>query len=152
MIDSVLRSADITHISNEVSFDANCPTPDPWTLSLFFCSNPGYIALLEDAGTDVVELTGNHLLDYGPANLLTTLDMYDQLGWKYYGGGRDLQDALQPALLENNGNKLAFIGCDFPGPPRRLGHGHHVPVRRPAISTRWPLRSPACARKATCRS
>lgn len=116
-VDGVLRSADITHISNEVAFDADCPRPNPWTLSLFFCSNPGYIALLEDAGTDVVELTGNHLLDYGPANLLTTLDMYDRRGWKYYGGGRDLQDALKPALLENNGNKLAFVGCDYPGPP-----------------------------------
>ena len=117
LIDRVLRSADITHISNEVSFNANCPTPDMWTESLFFCSNPGYIALLKDAGTDIVELTGNHLLDYGPANFLTTLGMYDQLGWKYYGGGRNLREALQPALVENNGNKLAFIGCDFPGPP-----------------------------------
>ena len=117
LIDSMLRSADITHISNEVAFDANCPKPDPWTLSLSFCSNPGYIALLEDAGTDVVELTGNHLMDSGPANLLTTLDMYNRRGWKYYGGGRDLQEALQPALLENNGNKLAFVGCDYPGPP-----------------------------------
>jgi poly-gamma-glutamate synthesis protein (capsule biosynthesis protein) len=116
-VDSVLRAADLTHISNEVSFDAACPTPDPMTLSLSFCSNPGYIALLEDAGADVIELTGNHLLDSGPANFLTTLDMYDRLGWKRYGGGRDLQDALQPALLENNGNKLAFVGCDYPGPP-----------------------------------
>ncbi len=82
-----------------------------------FCSNPRYIALLQDVGTDVVELTGNHLLDYGPADMLKTLDMYDQLGWKYYGGGRDLQAALQPALVENNGNKLAFIGCDIAGPP-----------------------------------
>ncbi|MGD0876694.1 MAG: CapA family protein [Anaerolineales bacterium] len=116
-VDSVLRSADITHISNEVVFDPACPTPDPLSLSLSFCSKPGYIALLEDAGTDVVELTGNHLMDSGQANLLTTLDAYDRLGWKYYGGGRDLQDASQPALLENNGNKLAFVGCDYPGPP-----------------------------------
>ena len=43
--------------------------------------------------------------------------MYDQRGWKYYGGGRDLQQAVQPLLVENNGNRLAFIGCDFPGPP-----------------------------------
>ncbi len=116
-VDSVLRSADITHISDEVAFDADCPAPDPWTLSLSFCSDPRYIALLQDAGTDVVELTGNHLLDSGQANFLTTLAMYDRLGWKYYGGGRDLQDALQPALLENNGNRLAFVGCDHPGPP-----------------------------------
>jgi len=114
---SVLRAADLTHVSNEISFDANCPIPDPWTESLIFCSSPGYITLLEDVGVDIVELTGNHLLDYGPAALFTTLDMYDQRGWKYFAGGRDLQDSLQPALVEHNGNKLAFIGCNFAGPP-----------------------------------
>ena len=116
-IRTVLRAADITHISNEISFMADCPTPDPWTNSLQFCSDPRYIALLEDVGTDVVELTGNHLLDYGPQATLTTLDMYDQRGWLYFGGGRNLQDSLQPALVEDHGNKLAFIGCNYAGPP-----------------------------------
>ena len=119
-IRTVLRAADITHISNEISFMAGCPTPDPYTGSLQFCSDPRYIALLEDVGTDVVELTGNHLLDYGPEATLTTLDMYDQLGWLYFGGGRNLQDSLQPALVEDHGNKLAFIGCNYAGPPRDL--------------------------------
>jgi len=116
-IRSVLRAADLTHVSNEVSFDPNCPTPEPWTSSMLFCSNPAYIALLEDVGVDVVELTGNHLLDYGPVDLQTTLDMYDQRGWLHFGGGGDLQDSLQPALVEHNGNKLAFIGCNYAGPP-----------------------------------
>ena len=114
---SVLRAADITHVSNEISFDPQCPTPDPWTESLRFCSSPRYIALLQDVGVDLVELTGNHLLDYGPQDMLDTLDTYDQLGWKYFGGGRDLQDSLKPALVENHGNKLAFVGCNFAGPP-----------------------------------
>ena len=116
-IRTVLRAADITHVSNEISFTADCPTPDPWTESLQFCSDPRYIALLEDIGTDVVELTGNHLLDYGPNPFLNTLDMYDQRGWLYFGGGRNLQDSLKPALVENHGNKLAFIGCNYAGPP-----------------------------------
>jgi Putative enzyme of poly-gamma-glutamate biosynthesis (capsule formation) len=116
-IRSILRSADITHISNEVSFTTNCPTPDPYTNSMLFCSDPGYIALLEDIGTDVVELTGNHLLDYGSRPFLSTLDMYDQRSWLYFGGGRDLQSALQPAILEDHGNKFAFVGCNKAGPP-----------------------------------
>jgi hypothetical protein len=116
-IRDVLRAADLTHISNEIAFDANCPTPDPWTDSLVFCSDPRYIALLEDVGVDIVELTGNHMLDYGPADMLMTLDLYDQRGWKYFGGGRDLQTSLQPTLVEHNGNKLAFIGCNYAGPP-----------------------------------
>ena len=115
-IRSVLRAADLTHVSNEISFDANCPKPEPWTESLRFCSDPRYIALLQDIGVDIVELSGNHLLDYGPADLLNTLDMYDQLGWKYFAGGRDLQSSLKPALVENHGNRLAFIGCNFAGP------------------------------------
>ncbi|MBE3040636.1 MAG: CapA family protein [Chloroflexi bacterium] len=116
-IRTVLRAADVTHISNEISFMAGCPTPDPWTDSLQFCSDPRYIGLLEDVGTDVVELTGNHLLDYGPEATLATLNMYDQRGWLYFGGGRNLQDSLQPALVEDHGNKLAFIGCNYAGPP-----------------------------------
>ncbi len=116
-IRTVLRAADITHISNEIPFMAGCPTPDPWTESLIFCSDPRYIALLEDVGADVVELTGNHMLDYGPEAMQTTLDMYDNQGWPYFGGGRNLQDSLKAALIEHNENKLAFIGCNLAGPP-----------------------------------
>jgi len=116
-IRAVLRAADLTHVSNEISFIKDCPAPDQYTNSLQFCSDPRYIALLEDVGTDLVELTGNHLLDYGPEATLTTLDMYDQRGWLYFGGGRNLQDSFQPALVEDHGNKLAFIGCNFAGPP-----------------------------------
>jgi poly-gamma-glutamate synthesis protein (capsule biosynthesis protein) len=67
-------------------------------------------------GVDVVELTGNHLLDYGPSDFLTTIDMYDQRGWLHYGGGRNLAEALKPALIVHNGNKLAFVGCNLSGP------------------------------------
>jgi hypothetical protein len=112
-----LRSADITHISNEVPFAENCPPPQPFSLSLMFCSDPKYIALLEALGTDVVELTGNHFQDWGSAATLMTLDMYTARGWQYYGGGRDVQDAREPALFEHNGNRFAFIGCNPVGPP-----------------------------------
>jgi hypothetical protein len=112
----VLRSADLTHVSNEIPFYSDCPTPDPWTSSLIFCSDPGYIALLEDVGVDIVELTGNHEMDYGAAALLTTLNMYDQRGWLYYAGGRDLAEAEKAAKVTNNGNKLAFLGCNPVGP------------------------------------
>ncbi len=117
---TVLRAADLTHISNEIPFDAACPTPNPWTDSLVFCSDPSYIALLEDVGTDVVELTGNHLLDYGQHDATYTIDMYSQRGWLYYGGGRDLADSIRPAMVTHNGNKLAFLGCNYAGPPGDL--------------------------------
>ena len=111
-----LRNADITHISNEIPFMPNCKPPTPGQIGLQFCSDPKYIELLEFVGTDVVELTGNHFQDYGAEATLFTLDLYDEIGLPYYGGGRDLADASKAITLEHNGNKFAFIGCNPVGP------------------------------------
>jgi hypothetical protein len=114
-IGNILRNADITHISNEIPFWPNCPKPFSNTVNdqnMVFCSRPDYIQLLEAIGTDVVELTGDHFRDWGPEPMLYTLELYDQRGWKYFGGGRTLQDGEKPALFEHNGNKIAFLGCN----------------------------------------
>ena len=115
-IEDTLKAADITHISNEIPFYTGCPYPDPRQVGLVFCSNPKYIDLLDLVGTDVVELTGNHFQDYGSEATLQTLEMYDDRGWPYYGGGKDLEDSRKPALITHNGNRFAFIGCNPIGP------------------------------------
>jgi hypothetical protein len=109
----LLREADITHINNEVPFYAGCPAPDPHQQSLVFCSSPRYIELLTDIGTDVVELSGDHFADYGDLGMIETLDIYDEYNLPYYGGGRNVEDGSKPLLLEVNGNKLMFIGCNY---------------------------------------
>lgn len=114
-IGQVLRSADLTHISNEIPFTPDCPPPNPVQEGLRFCSDPDYIALLEEVGTDVVELTGDHFGDWGPEAMRYTLDIYEQRDWTYYGGGYDRKDARQARLIEHNGNKIAFIGCNAKG-------------------------------------
>ena len=116
-IGDILRSADILHITNEISFVDNCPFPDPNSATLMFCSDPRYIALLENVGTDVVELTGNHMNDWGSRWLGSTVDMYNARGWGHFGGGSNLSDAMTPYKIDNNGNKIAFIGCNIAGPP-----------------------------------
>ncbi|NLG29386.1 MAG: hypothetical protein GX557_15870, partial [Chloroflexi bacterium] len=64
-VGDLLRSADITHISNEIPFAKDCPYPDRNQQELVFCSDPKYIELLRAVSTDVVELTGNHFQDWG---------------------------------------------------------------------------------------
>ena len=112
-IGPILADADITHVSNEIPFSPDCPFPTPASDLLVFCSNPDYIDLLKAVGTDIVELTGDHFMDYGSDATLYTLQMYDDLGWPYYGGGSNSSEARQPILLEHNGNKLAFMGCNI---------------------------------------
>ncbi|MCL4263679.1 MAG: CapA family protein [Anaerolineae bacterium] len=111
----VLRAADIAHISNEVSFAPDCPYPDPIG-GTTFCSDDRYLDLILDMGADVIELTGNHLNDWGRDNTRRTIEMYETAGLLTYGGGRDLTAAVTPALFNHNGNRIAFVGCNSFGP------------------------------------
>ncbi|MBV6396318.1 MAG: hypothetical protein HFACDABA_01916 [Anaerolineales bacterium] len=111
---AVLREADIAHVSNEIPFYGGCPNPDPQERKLIFCSPPRYMELLTDIGTDVVELTGNHFADYGEKAMFETLELYRANNLPYYGGGEDLLDARKPLLIERNGMKIAFLGCNYP--------------------------------------
>lgn len=112
LIGDWLREADITHISNEVTFDKDCPPPRAGYRNFILCSDPKYMDLLLDVGMDVVELTGDHLRDRGENALLETLDIYKANNIPYYGGGKNAEEARQPVLMEVNGNKIAFMGCN----------------------------------------
>jgi poly-gamma-glutamate synthesis protein (capsule biosynthesis protein) len=112
----VLRSADIAHLSNEVAFVQGCPPPNP-VGGTTFCSDPRYFELFLDLGIDVVELTGNHVNDYGANHLAWSIDLYEEAGMQWFGGGRNAADAQTAALFEHNGNRIAFVGCNPVGPP-----------------------------------
>ena len=113
-IRDLMREADIAHISNEIPFFTGCTFPKPDQGALVFCSDPKYMDLLTDIGADVIELTGNHFADRGSAGMRETIEIYQANKLPYFGGGLDLQDSLEPALFEVNGNKIAFIGCNKP--------------------------------------
>jgi len=130
-----LRQADILHISNEVAFDPTCPPPDPLQ-NRFYCSDPRYIGLLDDVGVDVVELTGNHIMDNGTASLLYTLQLYHQHNMSYFGGGANLADASKPLLIENHGNKIAFVGCNAGEPPEPIATST-LPGANPCVWSRF---------------
>jgi poly-gamma-glutamate synthesis protein (capsule biosynthesis protein) len=110
------RSADVTHVSNEVAFIRDC---DPLNglvggdKDLTFCSKDSYIEVLDRIGTDIVELTGSHLSDYG--GLARTVEIYRKRGWAWFGGGRTQLESTEPRILEHHGHRLAFLGCNAVG-------------------------------------
>lgn len=112
-----LVNADLTHISNEVSFTPTCPNPNPNQYELIFCSKPEYIELLDDVGTDILDLTGNHGIDWGREALAYSLDLYRQRSWAVFAAGENLEAARAAVTIEHNGNRFAFIGCNPAGPP-----------------------------------
>ena len=122
-IGDMLRQADIVHVSNKTSFAPNCQAPNPddsWPR----CSDPKYIQLFLHNNINVVELTGPHILDDGVDPFLFTLNLYKQNNIQYYGGGANLAEASKPLLIENHGNKIAFIGCNDGEPPHPFATDH----------------------------
>jgi hypothetical protein len=111
-IRDVLLSSDILHINNEVPFYSLCDVPDPNQKDLVFCSREKYMELLTHIDTDVIELSGDHFADYGDGAMFETLQIYKDAGIPYYGGGANLEEARKPLLLEDHGNRIAFIGCN----------------------------------------
>ncbi len=112
-IADTLRSADISHVSNETSYTDRCTQAEQ---TLVFCGLPSSVEMLTHMGVDVVGLTGNQLLDYGRADFLSTLELYDQNNIEYFGGGDNLESANEALIIENNGTKIAFLGYNFVGP------------------------------------
>ncbi|HSQ16788.1 MAG TPA: CapA family protein, partial [Anaerolineales bacterium] len=112
-IGSILASADLTHISNEIPFTPDCPYPELYPTGMVFCSSPTYMDLLQTVGADIIELTGDHFSDWGPEAMYYTLSIYQDHNMLVYGGGINAEQARRPTLVEHNGNKLAFIGCNI---------------------------------------
>ena len=115
VISDVLRAADITHVNNEVPFIEGCQvnlTPD----NLIFCSDYDYWEALEAIGTDIVGLSGNHVNDHGIEGAAETLAFYRDRGINIFGGGDNLEQACAPLILEDHGNRLAFVATIAWGP------------------------------------
>ncbi len=133
VIGELLRGADITHVSNEIAFSTSCPQPHFQGDVLIFCSQPEYLELLQFIGTDVVEMTGDHFIDTTDEDMLFTLALYDQEGWSYYGGGRNIEEGKAPLYIDHNENKIAFIGCNA----KEIGYATASETRPGAVHCDW---------------
>lgn len=80
-----------------------------------FKARPELVNVLTAGGVDVVSLANNHLMDYGAKGLLETLDVLDASRIHYFGAGRTLSAAREPAIVDVKGVKVAFLGYFFLG-------------------------------------
>jgi poly-gamma-glutamate synthesis protein (capsule biosynthesis protein) len=110
-----MTEPDITHTSNEVSFAEDCPAPTGAS-TMVFCSDPRYFDLLEHVDIDVLELTGNHLLDWGLSAMEDSLAMYEEHNLPIFGGGWTLDQAREPLTMTHGVHTFGFVGCNAVGP------------------------------------
>lgn len=118
-----LRSADLAFLNLECAISTR-GTPEQKTYT--FRGDPSALAGAKRAGVDVFSLANNHTLDYGFEAFADTLRHVRATGIKTTGAGRDLAEAIKPAVFTVNGRRVAFLGLSaiIPHPKWKAAPGH----------------------------
>ncbi len=112
------RRSDYFHITHEASIAPNCPRHTGVELGGVnsLCMLRDHARLFDILDVDVVDLTGNHINDFGYQTFEDTLDYFEERGFALVGGGRNLEQARQPLILERNGSRIGWLACNNIGP------------------------------------
>lgn len=95
---------------------------------------------LKKAGFDVLVLANNHAMDYGREGMAQTLDNLDRVGIAHAGGGRNLQEARKPAVLECDGVTLAVLSYSSVFVPGVFPAGESKPgIAAVTVSTSYEI-------------
>ena len=107
MTKEILSAADITFANLE------SPLSDQGTKidgkEIWFRGKPENTRALKEAGFDVISLANNHALDYDSPALLQTIELLEAAGIESVGGGKNIQEARYPVVIEREGIKIAFL-------------------------------------------
>src|SRR5262249_53987488 len=77
------------------------------------CGAPAFANTLHWAGFDVLSVANNRVHDAETAGLLDTIDALSRAGVSPIGGGRNLEDARRPLIIQRKGLKLAFLAYTY---------------------------------------
>lgn len=100
---------------------------------LFAPGSPEAIAMMGRAGFDVLSVANNHTMHGGYRAFLRTIALIGEAGMVSVGGGADIVSAREPALIERDGQTIAFLACTsgfLPGAYAGRRTPGIVPLRR----------------------
>ncbi|MBQ7534561.1 MAG: CapA family protein [Stomatobaculum sp.] len=103
-----MRGADVFIVNNEFTYTRGGKRSGK---TYAFRTDPKYAAMLQEMGVDLVTLANNHTWDFGEQGFLDTLSTLDSIGMPYIGGGRNLAEAMQPAVFEAGNMKIAVLNA-----------------------------------------
>ncbi|MFO7179882.1 MAG: CapA family protein [Pseudomonadota bacterium] len=113
-----------------VNLETSITRSDDWVdKGINYRMHPDNVGCLTTARIDVCALANNHVLDYGYAGLLETLEVLERAGCHYAGAGRTLSEAYRPARLPlRSGTLRVFsVGTPSSGIPESWAAGQNRP-------------------------
>lgn len=105
----IMQDADIMCLNNEFTFSNN---GTPMNGKMYtFRAKPERVSVLQDMGVDIVQLSNNHVYDYGKQALLDTFTTLEDAGIDYFGAGHNLEEAMKPIYYTLDDKVVAFVGA-----------------------------------------
>jgi len=124
-LDAVRPAARIVNLETAIT-----TSEDAYPKGINYRMHPDNAGVLTAARVDCCVLANNHVLDWGEAGLLETLDTLRRAGIAAAGAGRDAAEARAPAVLDAGGAHriLVFgLGSTDSGVPRGWAAGDAKP-------------------------
>lgn len=105
----IMKDADLMCLNNEFTYSSN---GSPMEGKMYtFRANPSRVSVLQEMGVDVVQLSNNHVYDYGKQALLDTFTTLENADIDYFGAGKNLDEAMAPKYYEFDGKTVALVGA-----------------------------------------
>ena len=105
----LMRTADLFMLNHEFSFSLRGEAMEDKEYTLR--SDPKYVKILQELGTDVVNIANNHVLDFGQTAFLDTLETLEAADIYSAGCGRNLNDASSPVVRTIAGETFAIFAA-----------------------------------------
>lgn len=94
-----------------------------------YLADPAIAADLGRCGFGIMTVATNHTCDFGPEVFLETIDGLEAAGVVTVGGGRTIDEALAPKIVEIEGLRVGFLAVSCLLPP-----GYAATATRPGVA------------------
>jgi poly-gamma-glutamate capsule biosynthesis protein CapA/YwtB (metallophosphatase superfamily) len=126
----LVRNADVAFANLEM------PLTDARCIARGACGAPAFANTLHWAGLGVVSVANNRVDDAETVGMLDTVHALSKAGVSPIGGGRNLEEARRPLIVERKGLKLAFLAYTY---GTSLGINGFVERDQPGVMPLDPL-------------
>ncbi len=81
-----------------------------------FRMEPSIIPALRGTGIDILSVANNHEGDWGRDAFVDTLNRLQENEIAYTGGGKNIEEATRPTIIEKNGMRIGYLAFSDVGP------------------------------------
>jgi poly-gamma-glutamate synthesis protein (capsule biosynthesis protein) len=107
-VSSILRQGDVVFANLESPLTNSTHGLDS-KRKIVLKGKPEAVGALTSAGINLVSIANNHMMDYYETGLFDTMSVLSANHILFAGGGKDIEEARKPAILEKNGLKIGMV-------------------------------------------